>query len=172
MATKRYKRDFTALEQRRKKAAHLLLKGMKPAEVARELGVSRQSVSRWAKALSVDQRAWRRKPVGSQPGLGVAQRRRLFKLLLRGAQASGLATDGWTLRRIAWLIEQEFGISYGKTNVWLLLKAMEFSCQRPTGRASQRNEKAIWEWKYKRWPMLKKKPAEREESSSLLTRPA
>jgi transposase len=172
MATKRYKRDFKALEQRRKKAANLLPKGMKPAQVARELGVSRQSVSRWSKALSVDQQAWRRKPVGSQPRLGSAQRRPLVKLLLRGAQAYGFATDGWTLRRIAQLIEQEFGISYGKTTVWLLLKAMEFSCQRPTGRASQRNEKAIWEWKYHRWPMLKKKPAAREESSFLSTRPA
>jgi transposase len=39
----------------------------------------------------------------------------------------------WTLRRIGQLIEWEFGIAYGKTNVWLLLKAMGFSCQRPAG---------------------------------------
>ncbi|RJF92246.1 winged helix-turn-helix domain-containing protein [Noviherbaspirillum saxi] len=37
-----------------------------------------------------------------------------------------------------------------------MLKALRFSCQRPTRRASQRDEKAILEWKRKRWPMLKK----------------
>jgi len=87
--------------------------------------------------------------------------------LLKGAQAYGFATDLWTLRRIAQLIEQEFGISYGRTNVWLLLKALGFSCQRPTGRATQRDESAIQQWQQKRWPMLKKKPAEREEPFSL-----
>ncbi|WP_442946082.1 helix-turn-helix domain-containing protein, partial [Noviherbaspirillum sp. Root189] len=40
MATKRYRRDFTALEQRRKQAAQLLAKGMRQAEIARTLGVS------------------------------------------------------------------------------------------------------------------------------------
>lgn len=85
MATKRYKRDFKALEQRRKKAAQLLAKGMNQAEVARELGVSQQSVSTWAKAQEVD------KPLGSQPGLGSAQRQWLCKLLLRRAEASVLS---------------------------------------------------------------------------------
>src|SRR5215210_1376478 len=135
MATKRHIRDFTALEQRRKKAARLLSKGMPQAAVARELAVSRQSVCVWAKALDADQQAWRRKPMGYAPGLGTAQRRWLCQLLQRGAEANGFANDVWTLRRIGQLIEREFGISYGKTNVWVLLKAMGFSCQRPTGRA-------------------------------------
>lgn len=172
MATKRYKRDFKALERRRKKAAQLLAKGMKQADVARALGVSRQSVSVWAKAQEIDVQAWRRKPLGSQPALGQAQRQSLGKLLVRGAQANGFATEVWTLRRIGQLIEREFGIAYGKTNVWLLIKAMGFSCQRPAGRASQRNEEAIRQWKRTRWPGIKKKPAEREESCSLSTRAA
>ncbi|RJF91929.1 helix-turn-helix domain-containing protein [Noviherbaspirillum saxi] len=172
MAKKRYKRDFEALEQRRKIAAKLLAKGMKQAQVARELHVSRQSVSVWAKAQAVDKEGWRRKPLGSCPGLNPAQRRWLCKLLARGAQANGFPNDAWTLRRIGQLIEQEFGIAYGKTNIWLLMKAMGFSCQRPAGRASQRNEEAIRQWRLKRWPMLKKKPAGREESCSSSTRAA
>jgi hypothetical protein len=39
MATKHYKRDFRALKQRRKMAAHLLVKGVKQADIARELDV-------------------------------------------------------------------------------------------------------------------------------------
>lgn len=43
------KRDLKALEQRRLAAAKLLEKGVPQAQVARRLGVSRQSVSDWAK---------------------------------------------------------------------------------------------------------------------------
>lgn len=40
-----------ALERRRRRGARLLAAGVKPAEVARRMEVSRQSVSRWEKAL-------------------------------------------------------------------------------------------------------------------------
>jgi transposase len=159
MATKRYRRDFAGLEQRRKQAAQLLAKGIKQAEIARTLGVSRQSVSVWAKAQETDRQAWRRKPLGYRPALDDAQCKRLCRLLVRGAKANGFYTDVWTLRRIAQLIEREFAVSYCKTSVWLVLRAMGFSCQRPTGRASQRNEQAIQQWRLERWPMLKKSPS-------------
>lgn len=171
MGTKRTKRDFKALEQRRHKAARLLWRGMAQAEVARRVGVSRQSVSVWAHALAKDQQAWRCKPLGVPPALGAAERKRLGKLLLQGAIANGFATELWTLQRIAAVIERAFGVAYCKTNVWLLLKALGFSCQQSTGQAIQRDEKAILEWTHKRWPMLKKKPAARGESFSSLMKP-
>ena len=65
MGTKQYKRDFKALEQRRHKAAQLLSRGISQAEVARRVGVSRQSLSGWAHALAEDKQAWRRKPLGA-----------------------------------------------------------------------------------------------------------
>lgn len=166
MGTKRYKRDFEALERRRHQVARLLSRGMPQAEVARQVGVSRQSISVWARALAEDKQAWRRKPLGVPSALGAAERKRLCKLLLQGAVANGFATELWTLQRIAEVIEREFGVAYCKANVWLLLKALGFSCQRPTGRARQRDEKAILEWQHKRWPLLKKSP-QREENYSL-----
>ena len=39
-------------------------------------------------------------------------------------------------------------------------------CQRPVGRARERNEGAIRDWKENLWPALKKKPKQRAESSS------
>ena len=45
------RRDFVGLEKRRMQAARLLEKGYSEAEVARRVGVHRQSVNRWAKAL-------------------------------------------------------------------------------------------------------------------------
>jgi putative transposase len=166
MGTKRYKRDFKALERRRHKAAQLLSRGMPQAEVARRVGVSRQSVSVWARALAEDKQAWRRKALGVPAALDVAARKRLCQLLLQGAVANGYATELWTLQRIVEVIKREFGVAYCKTNVWLLLKDLGFSCQRPTGRARQRDEKAIGEWKHNRWPMLKKSP-QREEKHFL-----
>ncbi|HFD87975.1 MAG TPA: helix-turn-helix domain-containing protein, partial [Gammaproteobacteria bacterium] len=50
------KRDLKALQGRRMHAARLLEKGVPQAEVARELGVSRQSVSAWAKKLGAEGR--------------------------------------------------------------------------------------------------------------------
>ena len=48
MVTQRVTRDLQALERRRKQAARLFAKGNLPqASVARELKVSRMSVSRW-----------------------------------------------------------------------------------------------------------------------------
>jgi len=44
------KRGFNALRRRRLKAATLFDKGLAPAEVARRLGVSCPSASRWHKA--------------------------------------------------------------------------------------------------------------------------
>jgi len=45
------KRDFIALERRRRQAARLLSQGVSQAEVARQVGAHRQSVSRWAREL-------------------------------------------------------------------------------------------------------------------------
>jgi len=45
-----------------------------------------------------------------------------------------------------------------------------WSCQRPAGRALERDEQAIQRWKQYRWPQLKKKPAGRAKPSSSSTR--
>jgi len=45
------KRDRVKLEQRRLKGARLLKRGVPEAEVARRVGVHRQSVNRWARQL-------------------------------------------------------------------------------------------------------------------------
>ena len=45
------RRDFQALGRRRLRAARLLAKGIHQSEMARRVGVHRQSVSRWAQQL-------------------------------------------------------------------------------------------------------------------------
>jgi transposase len=157
------KRDFLALEQRRFKAFGLLHKGMSEAEVARQVGVHRQSVNRWAKQIEEQGRAGLKQAgrAGRKPRLGEADCKRLEDRLKRGAEALGYETNLWTLERVAELIERDFGVKYHAGHVGWLLKKLGWSCQRPTGRAVERDEPAINRWKKRRWPELKKKPSAR-----------
>jgi transposase len=84
--------------------------------------------------------------------------RRIEHGLRRGPQALGYGTDLWTSGRVAHLIEAECGVRYHPGHVWRILRQLGWSCQRPTGRALERNEEKIRQWKQKRWPETKKKP--------------
>jgi transposase len=148
----------------------MLAHGVVQAEVARQLEVSRQTVSIWAKALGEDPQAWRGRRLGRPGGLTDAQRTQLSKALLAGALANDFPTELWTLARVAKLIKREFGMSYSTVHVWRLLKEMGFSSQRPSARATQRDEPAIAQWKARRWPLLKKKPAAKGASLSSSTK--
>jgi transposase len=56
------------------------------------------------------------------------------------------------------LIETECGVTYHPGHVWRILRQLGWSCQRPAGRALERNEEKIRQWKQQRWPEIKKKP--------------
>ena len=144
-------------------AARLLRTGVQPAEVARRVGVHRQSVGRWARQLESQGRMGLKKAgrAGRPPRLSAADLGRLEAGLERGPEALGYATGLWTTGRVAKLIEQEFGVTFHPGHVWRVLRQLGWSCQRPTGRAVERNEQRIRWWKTQRWPALKKKPARR-----------
>ena len=154
------KQSQKALEQRRLRGGRLLRQGWLKIEVARELGVSPTTVTRWAETLETQGlRGLRTQRARGRPaGLDPRQLKQLLRELKRGAMAHGFATELWTLPRITALIEQRFGRRYSEPHVWRLLQRLGWSCQRPTGRATQRDEDTITEWKHKRWPALKKTP--------------
>jgi transposase len=157
------RRDFDALERRRFRAFGLLNKGLSEAEVARRVGVHRQSVNRWAKQIDDKGRAGLKQAgrAGRKSRLRETDLKRLELGLKQGPQALGYETHLWTLERVAELIERDFGVEYHPGHVGWLLKKLGWSCQRPTGRALERDEQAIKRWKKRRWPELKKKPSER-----------
>ena len=108
------KRDFVALERRRFRALRLLDKGHSEAEVARRVGVHRQSVNRWQQQVSAAGAETLRHPgrAGRKPRLTAAQLEQLEKALLRGPEALGYETNLWTAGRVADLIGkllQRFG---------------------------------------------------------------
>ena len=166
------KRDFEALEKRRMEAVKLLKKGWSQAAVAREVGVHRQSVSRWAKCFEESGRKGLKRAgrAGRKPRLSPADLRRVERGLKRGPEALGYTTSLWTSRRVAELIEQECGVKFHPSHVWRILQRLGWSCQRPTGRAIERNEEAIRYWKKVRWPEVKKTPAPKAASSSSSTK--
>lgn len=160
------------MEQRRLQAARLLRQGRSQSEVARQVGVHRQSVSRWARQLAEEGRAGLKRAgrAGRKPRLGARDRDRIKRALKRGPEHLGYETGLWTAVRVAHLIEQECGVQYHPGHVWRLLRQLGWSCQRPTGRALERDEMAIRRWKRERWPELKKKPKKSSGRSSSSTK--
>ena len=68
------------------------------------------------------------------------------------------------------LMVQRFGLRFSTVHVWRLLGQLGFSPQRTVGRARERDEAKIAEWKTKQWPRLKKKPGGSAAPSSSSTR--
>ena len=158
----RPRRDFRALEQRRRDAARRFRRGDSQALVARELHVSRQSVSRWHQqwrdqgetALRAAGRAGRKSRLSSE------QLAQVEAALQRGARAHGFTTELWTLPRVARMIARETGVRYHPGHVWRILRTLHWTLQRPARRAAERDEAAIRRWVGERWPAVKKTPGD------------
>jgi transposase len=168
--------ERAAREARRLQAAELFALGRSQAEVARDLGVSRQAVSVWhARFTQGGVDALRsRGPTGPDPKLSAAQLAKVEQALLQGAQANGFDTDLWTLERIAVVITQLTGVRYHPGHVWSILRRrLGWSVQRPERRAVERDDQAIARWVAHEWPRIKRGPPQnRPGSSSSTNRPS
>jgi transposase len=148
-------RDRQAFEGVRMQAGALFAAGRSRAEVARELGVARQNVSRWyarwqAGGLEALRSAG---PTGYAPRLSDQQLHRIDQALRQGARAHGFDTDHWTLARVATVIQRLTGVAYHPGHVWKLLRhRLHYRLQRPARRAVERDEQAIARWVAEDWP--------------------
>jgi len=98
--------------------AQLLKEGASQAEVARQLGVKRQSVHEWAKVMATQgEKGLARVPTGRKPRLNAVQLAQLAEHLQNGPQAHGYATALWTTERIAKLIHRQFRVRYHRDHV-------------------------------------------------------
>jgi len=171
----RQRRDFGAMAQRRRRAARLFATGkLILAQIAHELQVSRQSVSRWYEQ-------WKRGGSGALRGAGRAGRkpklerqqlRRVEDALRMGAKAHGFDTDLWTLPRVAVVVERLTGVHYHPGHVWKILGSIDWTLQRPAKRAKERNPEKVKQWVGQRWPEVKKTLAAEEHGSSSKTKVA
>jgi transposase len=114
------------LERRRRRAIVLLRAGENLVTVARAVNASVSSVHRWNQAYQRNGRAGLRpRPTPGRPRrLSPSQSARLSDLLRRGPPAAGYPRELWTLKRVAELIEKEFGVQYHPGHVWWLLQRL------------------------------------------------
>jgi transposase len=100
------------------------------------------------------------------------QRQQLGDILDSGPVAYGLDRGIWTSPRIAWVIEEEFGVQYHPGHVRKLLRALGFSVQRPRRVLARADAAAQDRWHRRIYPKLKRKPGRETGHSSSPTKPA
>src|SRR3989304_2273265 len=155
-------------EGRRLLAWELKQQGWQQCDIATALGVSEGAVSQWMKrAREAGVQALRHKSgSGPKPRLSIEQRTLIPTLLAKGAECYGFRGNLWTTKRVAIVIERQFGVHYHPAHVSRLLIEIGWSPQKPLQRATQRDEAAIKAWREERWPAPKKGLRRRDELSS------
>jgi transposase len=159
-------------EERRMEAVRLLRSGWSQERIARELGVSPAAVCKWAGVLKAQgERGLVARPrPGRRSRLSPEQWQQLGDVLQAGALAWGFDTERWTLRRIAEVIWERFGVSYNPNYLAEPLRKLGFSPQQPPTQAHERNEELVRAWLKRDWPRIKRGLAEREVSLPSWTR--
>jgi transposase len=155
-------------EGRRLRALELHEQGWQGSRIAEALGVTRGAVSQWLKAARAGGReALRQRPRGHpKPKLSAEQRAALPAVLRKGAEAHGFIGEVWTTARVAEVIRREFGVRHHPAHVSRILKAIQWTAQKPIRRATQRDEAAITTWREEQHPALQAKPKRKTGLSS------
>lgn len=156
---KRISERASNLELRRFKAGRMFEGGKHlQADIARKLSVSPAAVCKWHAAWDADQEKGLRSK--GQPGFASAftekKKKQLKAIILAGPAKLGYATDFWTVDRIRSAAKKKLRLDFSGTHIWKTVLSLGFSVQKPERRARERNEKAIQEWKLKKFPKLKK----------------
>src|SRR3954447_6567843 len=144
---------------KRLRAVVLNSEGHTSGELANILPAPRSKVSEWLQryqAEGVDGllEGYRS---GRPAELSEKQKQQLGDILDSGPVAYGLDTGLWTSPRIAWIIEQEFGVQYHPGHVRKLLHTWGFSVQRPRRVLVRADAAAQDRWHRRTYPALKKK---------------
>jgi len=146
----------TLREQKRRMGYELLMQGRSRAEVAKQLDVTWMTANRWFRWLKSRGRdSWHDKNRSGRPQkLTRDQKRKLKRILKKGALHYGYPTELWTLKKVAEVIEKEFQVRYNVTHVWRVLRSLGFTAQVPLLRAMERDEDYIKWWIDKKWPEI------------------
>jgi transposase len=155
---KQPKSHYQEMPNLRQQAIALAQLGEGPKAVSEKLRVARSTEWRWRKLNEQQNDVALAKPMGRPRRLTEAQRTAITEALLLGPEANGFDSQLWNLKRIAELIERLTAVTYHPNYLSDLLHTLGWTCQKPEGRARERNEEAIERWVHVDWPNIKKKP--------------
>ena len=148
---KQKRRDQLTLEERRINGVKMIVRqGLGVNEVARRLGVTHGIVSRWYSAYRNGSNSYdalkSRKHTGRPSRMNRRQLANIPKILLKGAGHYGFSTDLWTAERLAKVIGEKYDIPYSPSQVARILDSINFSYQKPEGKAREYDEKKVRDW--------------------------
>jgi transposase len=154
--SKEAERDGAYRVAKRLQAVVLNAEGRTSGELAAVLKAPRSKVSEWLaqyQAHGIDGllEGYRS---GRPPELAEAQRRQLGDILDSGPVAYGLDNGVWTSPMIAWVIEEEFGVTYHPGHVRKLLHTLDFSVQRPRRVLARANPAEQDRWHRRTYPEM------------------
>jgi transposase len=147
------------LEKRRRLAVDRVLEGYTQTAVARFLGVDPRSVRRWMQAYRQGGgEALRSTPRPGRPcKLTAEQTEVVLGWFRRRPTEFGFATDLWTARRVAALIERSFGVTFHPHYLSAWLSDRRITPQKPQKQARERDPGRIDRWIRQDWPRILKK---------------
>lgn len=136
------------LQRKRLRAALLFEEGRTQAEVARRVGVSRTTASRWAKRWLRGGYAelCEQERVGRSPRLTEKQLSDIERALLRGPMVHGFRSDLWTLPRITAVIFEKTGVRYHPGHVWRLLRKLGWERKKAATLVGRPDPGAVGRW--------------------------
>ena len=147
------------LEHRRQLAVRRFLDGYSADEIAEFLGISPRTVWRWLGLFRArGPEGLTARPVPGRPPKLTVTREKIVLRWLRGSPVEhGFSTELWTARRLAQLIEEEFGIRFNPRSLSAWLRDRGFTPQKPERVPRERDPGAIAAWLASDWPRIKKK---------------
>lgn len=148
------------LEHLRSLAVERVLNGEKPSAVAKSLGFYRTSIYRWLRAHKKGGKPALAKSVhpGPKRKLTPTQEAKVVRWMVgKDPRQYGFEFGLWTRKIVQSMIQDRFGVSMTLPSVGHLLTRLDITPQKPLRRAYERDEKAVEEWKTKRYPELRER---------------
>jgi transposase len=161
--SKEAERDGAYRVAKRLQAIVLNAEGRTSGELAAVLKAPRSKISEWLARYQTDGidgllEGYRS---GRPAELSAEQHQQLGDILDSGPVAYGLDNGVWTSPMIAWVVEEEFGVTYHPGHVRKLLHTLGFSVQRPRRVLARANAAEQDRWHRRVYPQIKKKPTRR-----------
>ena len=163
------KLDKKTLQYLRNRAIKLREEGVSNNDIAKNLGVNKETTSKWYSAYKRDgskaikvKKSGRPKNVGKT--LSDEQESKIIRLLIdKNPQQLQFKFALWTREAVQTLIKYEFDVEMPISTVGYYLAKWQFTSKKPIKRAYERKDSATKAWLEETYPQIKKE-AKKEEA--------